>query len=115
MKQLNINQLRKLLGIYKRDLEFVNADEMNWNHNQGSKTPPNTGALRGYALLKCKDHQAYLNHILYDMFDGIEELVPETELTFSLMALATIEAILLSTGIYSWNGIQAVRKKVINE
>lgn len=115
MKQMNIHQLTSLLAKYKSDLEFVNVDVMKWNHDVGDKTPPSREAMLGYALLKCKDHIEYLGNVHYDQYDGLGRLIPEHELTFSLMALATVEAVLLSLGFYSWNAIAAARKKVMEK
>ena len=65
--------------------------------------------------IKCNDHLEYLGTMLYDQYDDNDELIPDDGLTFSLCALATIEAVLLSTGFYSWNGITAHRKQVMSE
>lgn len=115
MKQMKINQVRKILLKYRSDLQFVNADVMKWNHSVVDKMPPSREALFGYALLKCNDHLEYLGTMLYDQYDDNDELIPDDGLTFSLCAVSAIEAILLSLGFYSWNAIQAARKQVMNE
>lgn len=115
MKQLKINQIRKLLLKYRTDLQFVNADVMKWNHDQANKMPPSREALLGYALLKCNDHLEYLGTMLYDQYDDNDELIPDDGLIFSLCALSSIEAVFLSTGFYSWNGIVTARKQVMIE